>query len=110
MTPLARQYPQVVFVNGASSDADIGADYVRLLGPFAVQYVLMTAGPDCLEARCAARRYQPGFGRWSMMAGDHLPRPYDLEFDSQSRTAAECAVELVASWSGGGVNIVGGGC
>jgi chloramphenicol 3-O phosphotransferase len=79
-------------------DADIGADYVRLLQSFDVQYVLMTASPDCLEARCVARNYQPGFGRWSMIAGDHLPRPYDIEYSSQSRTPAECAAELVSGW------------
>jgi chloramphenicol 3-O phosphotransferase len=91
-------------------DADMGANYVRLLEPFDVRYVLMTAGPDCLEARCTARRYQPGFGRWSMAAADHLPRPYNVEFSSQSRTAAECAAELVAGWWRGGPNIVSGGC
>jgi chloramphenicol 3-O phosphotransferase len=80
-------------------DADIGADYVRLFQPFDVQYVLMTAAPDCLEARCVARNYQPGFGRWSMKAGDHLPRAYDVEFGSQSRSSAECAAELVLGWS-----------
>ena len=40
--------------------ADVGADYVRLLQPFDVQYVLMAAAPDCLEARCVARSYRPG--------------------------------------------------
>jgi hypothetical protein len=34
------------------------------------------------------------------MAGGHLPRPYDVEFSSQSRTRAECAAELVAGWPG----------
>jgi chloramphenicol 3-O phosphotransferase len=79
-------------------DAGIGADYTRLLEPFDVQYVLMTAAPDCLEARCLARRYPPGFGRWSMTAGGHLPRPYDVCFNSQARTSADCAAELVTGW------------
>ena len=69
---------------------------MRLLQPFDVQYVLMAAAPDCLEARCVARSYQPGFGRWSVRAGGHLPRPYDVEYGSQSRTPAACAAELVA--------------
>jgi chloramphenicol 3-O phosphotransferase len=74
-------------------DAEIGADYARLLEPFDVQYVLMTAGPDCLEARCTARGYLPGFGRWSTAATGYLPRPYDITFDSQHRAA-----ELVSGW------------
>jgi chloramphenicol 3-O-phosphotransferase len=48
--------------------ADIGADYLRLLAPYDVQYVLMTASPDCLEQRCTARGYRAGFGRWSLAA------------------------------------------
>ncbi len=79
-------------------DAEIGADWVLLLEPFDVQFVLMTAGADCLEARCTARGYQPGFGRWSMAAGDHLPRAYDISFDSQVRAVAGCAAELVTGW------------
>lgn len=82
-------------------DAQIGSDCADLLEPFDVQYVLMTAGSDCLEARCTARGYQPGFGRWSMSAGDHLPRPYDVSFNSQFRAAADCAAELVSAWRPG---------
>ena len=34
------------------------------------------------------------------MAGGHLPRPYDIEYGSQSRTPVECAADLVAGWPG----------
>jgi chloramphenicol 3-O phosphotransferase len=79
--------------------AEIGADYVRLLEPFDTRYVLMTAGADCLEARCAARGYSPGFGRWSMAAGANLPRPYDAEFSSETSDSAALAAELTGSWA-----------
>jgi chloramphenicol 3-O phosphotransferase len=82
--------------------ADIGADYLALLAPYQVQYVLMTAGPDCLEKRCAVRGYRPGFGRWSLTAGTRLSRDYDLTFDSERMTTQECAAAVLASWSGSG--------
>ena len=77
---------------------EIGADYVALLAPYDVQCVLMTAGPDCLEERCAARNYQLGFGRWSLTAASHLPRGYHLTFDSEQMTTLECAAAVAASW------------
>jgi chloramphenicol 3-O phosphotransferase len=78
---------------------EIGADYVALLAPYDVQYVLMTADPDCLEKRCAARDYRPGFGRWSLAAAERLPRSYDLTLDSSRMSAQECAELVAASWS-----------
>lgn len=80
-------------------DAAIGADYALLLEPFDVQYILMSAGADCLETRCVARGYKPGFGRWSMSAGDNLPLPYDQRFDSERQDSSGCAAALVASWA-----------
>jgi chloramphenicol 3-O phosphotransferase len=77
---------------------DIGADYLTLLAPYDVQFVLMTADVDCLEKRCVARNYRPGFGRWSLMAGDRLPRSYDLALDSSRMSAQECAALVAASW------------
>jgi chloramphenicol 3-O phosphotransferase len=79
--------------------AEIGADYLALLAPYDVQYVLMTAGPGCLEQRCAGRGYRPGFGRWSLTAETRLPADYDLIFDSEQMTAQECATAVLASWS-----------
>lgn len=58
----------------------------------------MTAGPDCLEKRCAERNYQPGFGRWSLIAASRLPRGYHLTFDSEQMTTQECATTVAASW------------
>lgn len=78
---------------------EIGADYLTLLAPYDVQYVLMTADADCLERRCAARNYRPGFGRWSLTATDRLPRRYDLTLDSGRMGAQECAALVAASWS-----------
>jgi chloramphenicol 3-O phosphotransferase len=78
---------------------EIGADYLALLAPYDVQFVLMTAGPDCLEERCAARNYQPGFGRWSLTAASHLPHSYHLTFDSEQMTTQECAATVAASWA-----------
>lgn len=77
---------------------DIGADYLTLLAPYDVQYVLMTADVDCLEKRCAARKYRPGFGRWSLTAADRLPRNYDLVLDSTQLSAQECAALVAATW------------
>jgi chloramphenicol 3-O-phosphotransferase len=77
---------------------EIGADYVALLAPFDVQFVLMNAGPECLEERFAARNYRPGSGRWSLAAASHLPHRYHLAFDSEQTTAQECAATVVASW------------
>lgn len=77
---------------------EIGADYLTLLAPYDVQYVLMTADPDCLEKRCLARNYRPGFGRWSLTAADRLPRSYDLTLDSSQIGAQECAALVTASW------------
>jgi chloramphenicol 3-O phosphotransferase len=77
---------------------EIGADYLSLLAPYDVQYVLMTADADCLEKRCTARRYRPGFGRWSLSAADRLPRSYDLTLDSGRQDAQECAAVVAASW------------
>lgn len=77
---------------------EIGADYLALLAPYDVQFVLMTAGPDCLEERCAARNYQPGFGRWSLIATSHLPHGYHLTFDSEQMKTQECAATVAASW------------
>jgi chloramphenicol 3-O phosphotransferase len=77
---------------------EIGADYLALLAPYDVQYVLMTAGPECLEQRCAARGYRPGFGRWSLTAASRLPCAYDLTFDSEQMTTQECAAAVAASW------------
>jgi chloramphenicol 3-O phosphotransferase len=79
--------------------AEIGADYVRLLEPFDTQYVLMTAGAECLEARCVARGYSAGFGRWSMSAGPNLPRPYDSQLDSQADDSERLAARLMATWA-----------
>jgi chloramphenicol 3-O-phosphotransferase len=76
----------------------LGADYLALLAPYDVQFVLMTAGPDCLEERSAVRNYQPGFGRWSLIAASHLPRGYDLTFDSEQMMTQECAARVTASW------------
>ncbi|HUC25306.1 MAG TPA: hypothetical protein VMA73_21580 [Streptosporangiaceae bacterium] len=76
----------------------IGADYLALLAPYDVQFVLMTAGPDCLEERCAARNYQPGFGRWSLIAASHLPHDYHQAFDSEQITTQTCAATIAASW------------
>lgn len=76
---------------------DIGADY-PLLAPYDVQFVLMTAGADCLEQRCANRNYQPGFGRWSLTAASHLPHTYHLTFDSEQMTTQECAATVAVSW------------
>ena len=78
--------------------AGIGADYVRLLAPFDVQYVLMTADISCLEARCATRRYRPGFGRWTAAAGGHLPVDYELAFDTSAMSPADCADAVLATW------------
>ena len=75
-----------------------GADYARLLRPFDVQYVLLTASADVLEARGAARGYRAGFGRWSMAAAAHLPRPYDTTFTSGERGPADLAAELSSGW------------
>jgi chloramphenicol 3-O phosphotransferase len=80
--------------------AEIGADYLTLLAPYDVQYVLMIAGPDCLEERCTERGYRQGFGRWSLTAGAKLPRDYDLIFDSERMSTQECAAAVVAAWSG----------
>lgn len=77
---------------------EIGADYLTLLAPYDVQYVLMTADVNCLEKRCVARSYRPGFGRWSLRAGDYLPRSYDLTLDTSQMSAQECAALVVASW------------
>jgi len=81
---------------------EIGADYLTLLAPYDVQYVLVTAGPDCLEERCAARGYQPGFGRWSLTAAGRLPREYDRTFDTERMSTQECAVAVASSWNGHG--------
>jgi chloramphenicol 3-O phosphotransferase len=81
---------------------EIGADYLTLLAPYDVQYVLVTAAPDCLEERCAARGHQQGFGRWSLTAAGHLPREYDLTFDSERMSTQECAVAVASSWNGRG--------
>jgi chloramphenicol 3-O phosphotransferase len=78
---------------------EIGADYLTLLAPYDVQYVLMTADPGCLEKRCGARNYRPGFGRWSLTAADRLPRSYDLVLDSSRMSAQECAKQVAASWN-----------
>jgi chloramphenicol 3-O-phosphotransferase len=77
---------------------EIGAHYLTLLAPYDVQFVLMTARPGCLEERCAARNYQPGFGRWSLTAANHLPHGYHLTFDSEQMMAQECAATVAASW------------
>jgi chloramphenicol 3-O-phosphotransferase len=77
---------------------EIGEHYLALLDPYDVQYVLMTAGPECLEARCLARNYQPGFGRWSLSAAGHLPRGYHLTFNSEQILTRDCAAVVVASW------------
>lgn len=77
---------------------EIGADYLALLAPYDVQFVLMTAGPECLEERCAARNYQPGFGRWSLIAASHLPRSYHLTLDSEQMTMQKCAATVATSW------------
>ncbi len=77
---------------------EIGADYLALLAPYDVQFVLMTAGPDCLEERCLARNYRPGFGRWSLIAANHLPHGYHLTFDSEQMMTQECAATVAASW------------
>jgi chloramphenicol 3-O phosphotransferase len=76
---------------------EIGTDYLALLAPYDVRFVLVTAGADCLEERCAARNYQPGFGRWSLAAASHLPRGYHLTFDSEQMTTQECAATVAAS-------------
>jgi chloramphenicol 3-O-phosphotransferase len=81
---------------------EIGADYLNLLAPYDVQYVLMTAGPDCLEERCAGRGYRPGFGRWSLTANTCLPHEYHLTFDSERMSTQECAAAVLASWPGVG--------
>jgi chloramphenicol 3-O phosphotransferase len=75
-----------------------GADYLALLAPYDVQFVWMTAGPGCLEERCAVRNYQPGFGRWSLTAASRLPHGYDLTFDSEQMTTQECAATVATSW------------
>jgi len=77
---------------------EIGADYLALLASYDVQFVLMTAGPDCLEERCVMRGYQPGFGRWSLIAAGHLPHGYDLTLDSEQVMTQECAATVAASW------------
>lgn len=77
---------------------EIGADYLALLAPYDVQFVLMTAGPGSLEERCVMRGYQPGFGRWSLVAAGHLPHGYDLTFDSEQMMTQECAATVAASW------------
>ena len=79
---------------------EIGADYLTLLAPYDVQYVLVTASSECVEERCAARGYERGFGRWSLTAAGRLPREYDLIFDSERTSTGECATALAASWNG----------
>ena len=64
-----------------------------------MQYVLMTASPDCLEDRCVRRGYRPGFGRWSLTANARLPHDYELTFDSERMTTQECAATILADWS-----------
>jgi chloramphenicol 3-O-phosphotransferase len=46
---------------------EMGVDYLELLAPYDVQFVLMTAGPDCLEERCVARNYPPSLAGWSVI-------------------------------------------
>ena len=77
---------------------EIGVDYLALLAPYDVQFVLMTAGADCLEQRCAMRHLRPGLGRWSLIAAGHLPHHYDLTFDSEQMMTQECAATVTASW------------
>jgi chloramphenicol 3-O phosphotransferase len=77
---------------------EIGADYQELLSPYDVQYVLMTAGPDCLEERGMARNNPPGLGRWSVSAALHLARDYDITLDSERTSTQECASAVAESW------------